>query len=74
MSYSEPQRKETGAPEELKDGEHDVVDVAETAGFALFGVVESSRPVECNVGLALGQSSGPACRAKGSVAVSARRV
>ena len=35
--------------EQLKDGEDDVVDITEAGCFALLGVVESSRPVDCNV-------------------------
>jgi hypothetical protein len=33
------------APEELEDGEVDVVDVAESGGFALFCVVQTACPV-----------------------------
>lgn len=39
--------------EQLEDGEHDVVDVAETRRLRLLGVVESSRPVDGDVGLLL---------------------
>ena len=35
--------------EELKDCEHDIVDVAETRSFLLLGMVKASRPVDCNV-------------------------
>ena len=35
--------------EQLEDGQHDVVDVAEAAGLALLGVVEASGPVDCDV-------------------------
>ena len=35
--------------EQFKDGEDDVVDIAEAGGFALLCVMESSRPVDCNV-------------------------
>ena len=35
--------------EQFKDGEDNVVDIAEAGGFALLGVMESSRPVDCNV-------------------------
>ena len=42
------------APEELEDAEHDVVDVAEARGFALFGVVEAAGPVYGDVGFAVG--------------------
>ena len=35
--------------EQLQDGQHDVVDVAEAAGLALLGVMKTSRPVDCNV-------------------------
>lgn len=36
--------------EELKDGQDDVVDVAEPGGLALLGVVEAARPVDGDVG------------------------
>ena len=35
--------------EQFKDGEDNVVDIAEAGGFALLCVMESSRPVDCNV-------------------------
>lgn len=41
--------------EQLEDGEDDVVDVAETRGLGLLGVVESSGPVDGDVCLLLVQ-------------------
>lgn len=35
--------------EELEDGEHEVVDVAEARGLALLGVVQAARPVDGDV-------------------------
>jgi hypothetical protein len=35
--------------EQFKDGEHDVVNVAEAAGFHLLGVVKAACPVDANV-------------------------
>lgn len=37
--------------EELEDGKDDVVDVAETGGLALLGVVEAASPVDGDVGI-----------------------
>ena len=45
-------RKPRAHLEQLQDGEDDVVDVAEAAGLALFGVVEAARPVDGDVRLA----------------------
>jgi hypothetical protein len=36
--------------EEFDDGEIDVVDVAEPGGFAFFGVVETTCPINGDVG------------------------
>ena len=36
----------------LEDGEDDVVDVAESAGFALFGMVQPAGPIDGDIGLA----------------------
>ena len=38
--------------EQLQDAEDDVVDVAETAGLCLLGVVETAHPVDCYIALA----------------------
>jgi hypothetical protein len=38
------------APQQLKDGKHNVVDVAEATGLALLGVVEPASPVDGHVG------------------------
>ena len=54
MVSTMPKRK-TGirldGPEELEDGEDDVVDVAEAGRLTLLGVVESASPVDADVGL-----------------------
>ncbi len=44
--------------EELEDGEDDVVDVAETRGFAFLGVVEAAGPVDGDVRLAVAELAG----------------
>lgn len=45
--------------EQLQDGEDNVVDVAETRGLRLLGVVESASPIDGNVGLLLVQFHSP---------------
>ena len=44
--------------EELQDGEHDVVDVAEAGGFGLLGMVQAAGPVDGDEGLVVGQFAG----------------
>lgn len=44
--------------EELENGKDDVVDVAKSGGFGLFGVVQASGPIDCDVGLVVGQLAG----------------
>lgn len=39
--------------EELQDGQHNVIDVAKARGFRLFGVMQATRPVDTNVGVAM---------------------
>ena len=51
--------------EELEDGEHDVVDVAEAGRLALLGVVESAGPVDGDVRLSLVQFHGAGHTAAG---------
>lgn len=45
--------------EQLEDGQDDVVDVAETRGLRLLGVVESAGPVDGDVRLLLVQLQRP---------------
>lgn len=45
--------------EQLEDGQDDVVDVAETRGLGLLGVVESAGPVDGDVCLLLVQLQCP---------------
>ena len=47
-------------PQELEDGEDDVVDVAEARRLALLGVVEAAGPVDGDVGLGVDQTAGGA--------------
>ena len=49
--------------EELKDGQDDVVDIAEAAGFTLLGMVKTSGPVDGDLGGLLVQLH---CRGNGS--------
>ena len=49
-----------GQLEQLQDGQHDVVDVAEARGLRLLRVVQTSRPVQHDVGETLVQSTGAA--------------
>ena len=48
--------------EQLEDGEHDVVRVAEARRLALLGVVQPARPVDRDVGLALVELDRPTNR------------
>jgi len=50
--------------EQLEDGQHDVVDVAEPRGLGLLGVVESAGPVDGDVRLLLVQLQRPSWREK----------
>lgn len=50
--------------EQLKDGQDDVVDVAETGGLRLLGVVESARPVDGDICLLLVQLHCSSCKKK----------
>ena len=45
-------KPDSAAPEELEDGEDDIVDVAEPARLALLGVVQPAGPIDGNVGRA----------------------
>ena len=49
--------------EQLEDGEHDVVDVAEAGCLSLLCVVQPARPVQHDVGAARGEAGGAAKRA-----------
>ena len=44
--------------QELQDGEHDIVDVAEAGGFGLLGVVQAAGPVDRDEGLVVRQLAG----------------
>lgn len=44
--------------EKLEDGEDDVVDIAESAGFSLFSVVQTAGPINGDVGLFAGEFAG----------------
>ena len=44
--------------EELKNGEHNIIDVAETRRFGLLGVVQPARPIDGDVGLPVGEHAG----------------
>lgn len=39
--------------QEFENGENNVVDVAETTGFALLGVMQATRPIDGNVSSAV---------------------
>lgn len=60
--------------EELEDTEDDIVDVAETGCFCLFGVVQAAGPIYCDFGLVVaefpGGVDGAAC-VEGAVVVQA---
>lgn len=43
---------------QLKDGQYTIIDVTESRGFWLFGMMEPARPVESILGLALSQNRG----------------
>jgi hypothetical protein len=47
--------------QELKDAQHNVVDVAETGRFALLRVVKTTSPVDCNVGASIVQLGCTSC-------------
>ena len=49
--------------EQLQNGQHDVVDVAETRGLRLLGVVHPAGPVEAHVGPLVVEQGGAADRA-----------
>ena len=50
--------------EQLKDGENNIIDIAEARCFRLFGVVKAARPIYCDGGLVRGQFS--SCVERGS--------
>lgn len=60
MGERQEVRKESSSLlEQLQDGQDDVVDVAETRGLRLLGVVESASPVDGDVCLLLVQLQRP---------------
>jgi hypothetical protein len=55
-------RRHGNLPEKLQDTQYDIVDIAESTRFRLLGVMQSSRPVDGDVGLASVQPLSGTCR------------